>query len=450
MKLAAQLAAIGAAAATLYQFEAYGVIAALPDISRDLGLTPSTAAWIPAAYLVAATGGLVSAGAMAGRASYRILFMIALACLALGALLGAAAPGPALLISGRAMQGLGGGMLAATAYSMIGTMAPETERRAILGWLAAGSGLGMILGAPIGGWVAEVLSWRMLFVALAVLTVLAQIVFTRVPQAPGTSRAPGPGGAGIVAFGLGTASLGTGATLADVVGLNAPITLAAMGFGIAALIFFGWQERSGPRPMFPRQVWANCALWRAWLSLFAGITALAGTTFLLPFYLQQRLGLSAAQAGMFLLALTGAYAVASLVQAKVVPRIAPGLQTFPGFILAGAGTGCLAAVSVGAPVVALACAAVGFGIGLALPAVNDGVVASLDEADRPRGSTLIPIGINLGSVTGVIACGIAVHVPQNGPAMLGKGTHLFEPAFWLPTAALMSASVAVAWGVARR
>ncbi|GAB4244039.1 MAG: MFS transporter [Candidatus Methylacidiphilales bacterium] len=450
MNLAARLATLGAAAATLYQFEAYGVIAALPNISNDLGLSPSTAAWVPATYLITATGGLVSVGTLAGQTGYRSLFSIALALLGLGALVCAVTPGSTILIAGRAAQGFGGGMLAATAYSMIGALAPECQRRAILGWLAAGAGLGMILGAPIGGWMAERFSWRALFIMLAVLTLPALACLARAPNHPSSAPVAVPGWAGTLALGLGAASLGTGATLADIAGLAEVTTLAAIGFGLAALVFFAWRERAGPRPMFPRRVWANPTLWRAWLTLFAGIMALGGTTFLLPFHLQNDLGLSPAGAGTFLLTLTGAYAAASLLQARVAARTPEVLQTVPGFILAGAGAGSLASVPAGIPAAVLACTAVGFGIGWALPAVNDAVVGSLDQADRPRGSTLIPLGINFGGVAGVLASGMAVHVSDNGIAILGPAAHLFKAAFWVPTTALGTGSILALMRVARR
>lgn len=79
--------------------------------------------------------------------------------------------------------------------------------------------------------------------------------------------------------------------------------------------------------------------------------------------------------------------------------MAGALLTFGGvmlFALGGAKILSLSGVAVG-------CALVGLGFGLMFPAVNAGCVARLPEARRGLGAALLPLGLNLGSVAGVIA-----------------------------------------------
>jgi MFS family permease len=447
MNPTAKLTWIAALAAFLYQFEGYGVIAALPSISHDLGLSPATAAWIPASYLIAAMIGLVLSGTLIQRFGFCPLFLLALGMLAGGALLCSASVHLVMLLPGRGIQGLGGGILAATAYTMIGSVAPSESRRRILGWLGAGAGLGMVLGAPAGGWIAETASWRSLFLVLVGLVVLAMPIFLNSPRRPPGINVQAGGWSGALLLGIGVGALSTAATLVNLDGWIAPSTLGGLAVAALSLALFTRHEARNPLPLFSATVWKNAPLWLSWAVLVTSLFALSGSTFLLPFHLQQDADLSPSMASLVLLVQAATYGVASFLQGPICRCLSPRMQAASGLLTALTGvTGfAMGAATLSLPTAMLAAIALGFGIGCALPAVNELCLSQLASDDRIAGSSVIPLGINFGSIAGVVVCGTAVRSLEKISPAFGPHGHAFQETFYLASGSLLAALILLQW-----
>ena len=181
--------------------------------------------------------------------------------------------------------------------AIIGASFEEERRGKAIGTWAGFTGLTMVLGPVLGGYLAENLSWRWVFfinVPLAV-AVLA-IVLVKVPESrdPGAGRLDLPG-ATLAAAGLGGVVFGL--LESSRTGLDDPLVLGSLVAGVAALAAFLVVEGRVREPMVP------LALFR--VRNFAGANAftlllyfaLGGTLFFLPFDLIQVQGYSATAAG---------------------------------------------------------------------------------------------------------------------------------------------------------
>lgn len=150
-------------AAFLFQFEAFFVHIALPDMQREMGVTGPEIAQVITMYLLGAVLALLPGGALGRRFGFSKVFVIACLVAAVGTALSACATSLPDLRWFRCLQGIGIGLMVSAGYALI----PMWLARLHLGWgfgiVAQGAGLGMILGVPIGGVVAHFLAWRWVF-----------------------------------------------------------------------------------------------------------------------------------------------------------------------------------------------------------------------------------------------------------------------------------------------
>jgi EmrB/QacA subfamily drug resistance transporter len=137
---------------------------ALPTIERELDFTDSSLQWVASAYALTFGGFLLLGGRMADLLGRRRLFMAGLAVFTVASLACGFANTNNLLIAARAVQGLGGAMIAPAALSILSTTFAEGEERnkALAVWGAV-SGAGGAVGVLLGGVLTEYVGWEWVF-----------------------------------------------------------------------------------------------------------------------------------------------------------------------------------------------------------------------------------------------------------------------------------------------
>src|SRR2546423_1012809 len=137
---------------------------ALPSIKADLGFSQTNLQWVISAYAILFGGALLLGGRLADLLGRRRLFVAGLALFALSSLLCGLAWSEGSLIAFRAVQGLGGALLAPAALSLLmTTFAEGRERNIALGIYGAASGSGAAAGVLLGGVLTSYLSWSWIF-----------------------------------------------------------------------------------------------------------------------------------------------------------------------------------------------------------------------------------------------------------------------------------------------
>src|SRR6266404_7834211 len=137
---------------------------ALPSIKSDLGFSQTNLQWVISAYAILFGGALLLGGRLADLLGRRRLFIAGLAVFAASSLLCGLAWSEASLIAFRAVQGLGGALLAPAALSLLmTTFAEGRERNLALGIYGAASGSGAAAGVLLGGVLTSYLSWSWIF-----------------------------------------------------------------------------------------------------------------------------------------------------------------------------------------------------------------------------------------------------------------------------------------------
>src|SRR5579862_7953317 len=115
-------------AVTFVAFEALAVATILPVVGRQLG-DLRLYGWVFSAFLLASLIGIVLAGTLSDRVPLGRPMLAGLALFALGLIIGGTAPDMVVLVVGRAVQGLGAGVVPAVAYVAISRCYPDESRR---------------------------------------------------------------------------------------------------------------------------------------------------------------------------------------------------------------------------------------------------------------------------------------------------------------------------------
>ncbi|WP_392545052.1 MFS transporter [Oryzobacter telluris] len=160
---------------TIVAFESMAVSTAMPSVARDLDAVRSYG-FAFSVMLTAQLLGIVLAGVWSDRSGPLAGTVVGQALLAGGsALCGTAMNFPVFLV-GRALTGLGGGLLVVMLYIIAGRVYPEDVRPRLFTYVSAAWVLPSLLGAPISAGLTTHLSWRWVFwgvVPPVLLTMLA-------------------------------------------------------------------------------------------------------------------------------------------------------------------------------------------------------------------------------------------------------------------------------------
>lgn len=311
---------------------------ALPAIGRDFGVGLAALQWVVTAYTLALAGLLLLAGALGDKYGRRKVFLTGVVWFAVASVLSGIAPGPAVLIGARALQGVGAALLTPGSLAILqATFHPDDRGRAIGAW-AGLAGVGRAIGPFIGGWLVQAVSWRLIFVInLPVAAVVVAIAWRHVPETrdPGaTGPVDVPGGTLIT---LGLIGLAYGLIEGPVNGWgSAPVLAALVAGGALLAIFIAWEHRTDA-PMLPLGLFSATQFTAANVVTFAVYAAIGGALFLLPIQLQQVSGYSPLEAGISLLPVTAIMLALSARFGALASRIGPRLAMSAGPVLIGAG-----------------------------------------------------------------------------------------------------------------
>ncbi|MCW7946342.1 MFS transporter [Streptomyces hygroscopicus] len=300
----------------LIAFEATAVGTAMPVAARELdGL--SLYAFAFSGYFTTSLFGMVFAGQWSDRSGPLASLTCGIAAFAAGLLLSGTAGTMWLFILGRAVQGLGGGLVIVALYVVVGRAYPERLRPAIMAAFAASWVVPSVVGPLASGAVTEQLGWRWVFIGIPVLVVfplaLALPQIRRRAAGPAEPDAAAPFDARRIRLALGI-SLGAGLLQYAAQDLN-PLSLLPATAAAALLI-------PAVRGLLPR---GTCRAARGLPSvvLLRGVAAgsfIAAESFV-PLMLVTQRGLSPTLAGFSLAAGGGAWALGSYVQSR--PRLEP-------------------------------------------------------------------------------------------------------------------------------
>jgi EmrB/QacA subfamily drug resistance transporter len=412
---------------------------AMPRIIAELsGL--NLYSWVFTAYMLASTTSVPIVGKMGDIFGRKNFFLAGIIIFLVGSILSGMSQSMVQLILFRGLQGLGGGMIFANAFAIIGDLYSPAERGKYAGLMSGVFGVASIIGPLVGGYITDNLSWRWVFYVNIPLGGLALFVLATVLPSSGhrdENRSVDYLGAAALAATIAPLLLGfswAGTEYSwgspQVVGSFAMATVMAAGFGAI--------ERRAAEPIIPFALFRNAifAVSTA-ITFVTGAAMFAGSVYI-PLFMQGVLGFSATNSGLVMMPMTLAMVGGSMLSGQVVSRT--GKYKWTCTFGLGVATGGLLILSMmqadSSQVTGMAGMAVlGLGLGLSFPPLvlagqnavpfsMMGVTTSLNQFARSVGGT---IGVAImGSIltqrlNDQLAAGIPADVQQQAPVELLDG-----------------------------
>jgi EmrB/QacA subfamily drug resistance transporter len=257
---------------------------ALPTIGRDLDAGLSAQQWVMLSYSLAVASLYIVSGALGDRYGRWVLFVCGVAGFACASALAGLAPNTALLVAGRVLQGIAGALLTTNSLALLRATYAEDSGRAVGQW-TAWSGIGTMIGPPLGGLLVEYASWRWIFFLNlpAAALALGMAFAGRSHEPPSEEVRPlqwSAAAAIAVTFGALTFGLIDGAQAGFPSAWWAFVLSAA---GLALLVFV---ERRSTSPLLPTELLRERLFVVANTYTLLVYAALGGSTFYLALYLQ--------------------------------------------------------------------------------------------------------------------------------------------------------------------
>ncbi|MBH1962775.1 MAG: MFS transporter [Comamonadaceae bacterium] len=390
---------------------------AIPGLSHQFGLGQERAQWVTSGFMVAMTVSMLTTPWLLARFGYRATYAGCMWLLLAGGMVGGFAETFNLVLAARVAEGLAAGVVQPIpAIIIMRAFQPNEQGRAI-GLFTMGVVLAPALGPSIGGILVDWFGWRSIFFMVAPFCLLSlwlgrRYVPTTAPGGAIANRSESLDWVGLVLGTVGTLSLLDGLVS---VRTESPLYAASL-LACAALCFSAfvwWQARRarvGQAPLMNLRLFG----WRPFAmgSLVAAIygTALFGSTYLLPVYMQMGLGLSASKVGSVMLP-------AGLVLAGTIALISRWADRLPANFLVSTGLAILALsfslmVTIGPHAslwLLIAYSTVGrIGLGFILPSLNLGAMRGLENDLITQASSVINFLRMLGGAAGVSLCGIVL------------------------------------------
>ncbi|HWU06177.1 MAG TPA: MFS transporter [Streptomyces sp.] len=398
--------AVIAVAQLMVVLDATIVNIALPSAQQDLGFSNENRQWIVTAYSLAFGSLLLLGGRIADLIGRKMTLLIGLAGFAAASALAGAATNFGVLVTGRALQGVFGALLAPTALALLTTTFTTAKERAkAFGIFGAVAGAGGGVGLLLGGVLTDGLSWRWcLYVNLAFAAVAfvgAMVLLPRHRREQGV-KIDVPGTITVTA---GLFALVYGFANAETDGWGATGTWGFLAAGVVLIAVFAWLQTKVAHPLLPLRVLLDRNRGAASIGIFISAAGMFGVNLFLTYYLQQTLHYSPLKTGLAFLPMVGVLMVVSTVATSVLnPRIGPKPMVPVGMVLAAVGLMWLTGLDAGStyaahvlpPLLVFA-----LGLGLVLAPCMSAATSGIDPADAGVGSasvnTMQQVGGSIGT-----------------------------------------------------
>jgi len=396
---------------------------ALPSIQRRLNAGLTGLEWVVDAYALTLAALILTAGALSDRFGRRLLFIVGVLVFSSASLLCGLAWNIVALDIARALQGIGGAALFATALALIGHEYRGPERGGAIAIWGATVGAAVASGPLVGGILTDTLGWRwVFFVNVPVGAFAFWVALTRMRESrdEGAVRADSWG---LVTFSGGLFLIVFGLLRGNANGWSSATILGSLLGGALLLVVFVAIELLQERPMLDVTLFRRPA--------FVGVSVAtfcigAGMFALFPFlsiYLQDVLGYSPLGAGVRFLPLTAFVFAVPLAARKLAPQASLRVLLAAGLALVAAALLLMHGLTERSHWTALLAGLIvaGIGIGLANPAIAAAALRVVDPARTGMASGINNAFRLSGVAVGVAALGAVLerHAASSLSATLG-------------------------------
>ncbi|MFA5879591.1 MAG: MFS transporter [Candidatus Margulisiibacteriota bacterium] len=300
----------------------YIVAIAAPSIARYFEISLNSVSLIMIVYTLVLTATIIFFGKLGDALGLKKIFILGYAIFTAASLMCAISPTFYFLIFSRALQAIGGAMLYAMGLAIVPTYGAPEHKGFAYGISGMFASLGMLVGAPLGGFLVEFLSWHWIFLINIPMGIFAIFISfyalrKKVPKKVSLDFL------GFILSSITILLLFISLSLGQNIGWLSYQFLICV---LSAFIFFGlfiFQESRAKEPLVALKLFKNPVFCVSLLTIFLIYLPFSGFNFLFPFFLEDLKGFSTNMAGVLLMFFGLTYLIFSPFLGKLSDKISP-------------------------------------------------------------------------------------------------------------------------------
>jgi len=273
---------------------------ALPAIQKDLGISGTELLWIVNGYALFLSALLLVGGSLGDFYGRKKVFAIGIILFTIASMLCGIANSAALLIIFRCIQGVGGALMVPGSLSIISALFSSEKRGWAIGTWSMFSAMTTIFGPALGGWLAGLELWRVIFFINLPLAAIAFFYLQKIPESKEVDAKEIDVTGAILAT-VALAGITYGFIEAPNFGFSSIRIMLALGVGVLALIIFLIYENKNNQAMLPLSLFKSRLFSTTNIITLLVYSGLGGFLFFFPLNLIQVQGYPAEIAGITML-----------------------------------------------------------------------------------------------------------------------------------------------------
>ncbi len=310
---------------------------ALPELSGAFGVNLGMAQWLVVGYMLVIGLVLPFSSLLMKWFSARKITLFALVVFLIGSLMSTFAPNFPVALAGRAVQGIGTGLVLPLMFAMVMEVVPPNKIGSAMGVNALVIMSASAIGPTLSGILMGALGWRSIFASFAVVLAVAIAFAVKFGVNPYELTKPRIDALSVITSCLGFGGIVLGAGIASLYGWGSAPTIIALVIGVVSLVIYARRQFRMEVPVINLNIFriSRFTVGAICVMLNFGITL--SLMYVLPQFYQNALGLSATAAGLLMLPGGIVNVVVSALSGNIYDRIGARIPGRLGFALSAVG-----------------------------------------------------------------------------------------------------------------
>ena len=277
------------------------MVTLLPPVMDEFGIAAAKAQWLTTVFMLLNGVMIPTTGFLIERFTTRQLFITSMIVFFLGSVLVAVSPTFQILMTGRVIQSLAGGILLPLMQAGVFLIFPVGKRGTALGIAGLVIAFAPALGPTFAGWINDILSWRYVFYLILPIAVI--VIFLAIFKLENVQELTKPkiDIPSVILSSIGFGGLLYGFSIAGTIGWESNKVLMSLLSGTAGLIIFTRRQLKLKEPFLEMRVFKDKRFSLMTALVMIGFPLIVGVETLVPLYIQDVRGLPALQSGLVFL-----------------------------------------------------------------------------------------------------------------------------------------------------